>query len=251
MSQYYNGKRIKNIFDPKSVISFKLSRTKVDLFLSCPRCFYFDRRLGIEQPPGYPFTLNSAVDALLKKEFDSYRRQGLAHPLMRAYNIDAIPFQHEKLSEWRSNFKGVSYLHKSTNFILTGAIDDIWVSPSKELFVVDYKSTSKKEEVSLEADWQIAYKRQMEFYQWLLRMNGFKVSSIGYFVYCNGITNKDSFDQKLEFDIKIIPYEGNGGWVEPTILAARKCLDADEIPNAHADCDFCEYNELVHEAINK
>ena len=29
-----------------------------------------DRRLGIAQPPGFPFNLNSAVDNLLKNEFD-------------------------------------------------------------------------------------------------------------------------------------------------------------------------------------
>lgn len=251
MSQYYNGKRSRNVFDPKSKASFKLSRSKVDLFLNCPRCFYLDRRLGVGQPPGFPFSLNSAVDALLKKEFDSYRKQKLAHPLMRAFNIEAVPFHHQDLEEWRSNFKGVSHLHKPTNFTLTGAIDDVWIGQDDELFVVDYKSTSKKEEVSLDADWQIAYKRQMEFYQWLLRQKGFKVSPIGYFVYCNGITDKDVFDQKLEFDIKIISYEGNDSWVEPTVLAARKCLDSDEIPECHEDCDFCCYNTLVTEATKK
>ena len=38
--------------------------------------------------------------------------------------------------------------------------------------VVDYKATAKQRDVTLDADWQIAYKRQMEIYQWLLRANG-------------------------------------------------------------------------------
>ena len=46
----------------------------------------------------------------------------------------------------------------------------------------------------LDADWQDGYKKQIEFYQWLLRGNGFKVSDTGYFVYCNGLKNKDVFD---------------------------------------------------------
>lgn len=50
--------------------------------MDCPRCFYLDRRLGIARPPGFPFNLNSAVDALLKREFDRYRAQGVAHPMM-------------------------------------------------------------------------------------------------------------------------------------------------------------------------
>ncbi len=77
--------------------------------------------------------------------------------------------------------------------------------------------------------------------------NGFKVLTTGFFVYCNGLADKDVFDQKLEFDVKIISYEGNDSWVEPTLLAAQKCLSSDTIPSAHEDCDFCNYNTLVSE----
>jgi len=172
---------------------FKLSRSKIDLFLNCPRCFYLDRRLGVGRPPMFPYTLNSAVDALLKKEFDIHRSKGEAHPMMEHYKIDAIPFKHEKMDEWRNNFTGIQYLHKPTNLLIFGAIDDIWINPDKELIIVDYKSTSKDGDINLDADWQIGYKRQMEIYQWLFRKNDFKVSNIGYFVYANGIKDKEAF----------------------------------------------------------
>ena len=35
------------LFDPDSATPFALSRSKVDLFLQCPRCFYLDRHLSI------------------------------------------------------------------------------------------------------------------------------------------------------------------------------------------------------------
>lgn len=241
MTEYYNAQRTKNLFDPKSKEPFKLSRSKIDLFLNCPRCFYLDRRLGVGQPPGFPFNLNSAVDALLKKEFDIHRAGGTPHPLMKTYGIDAVPFPHDELDKWRENFHGVQFLHEATNFLLTGAVDDVWVNPAGELIVVDYKSTSKKEEVTLDADWQIGYKRQMEFYQWLLRRNGFKVADTGYFVYCNGDTDKAAFDAKLEFDIKVIPYTGDDSWVEQAVQDAHACLESDKIPASGADCDFCNY----------
>jgi len=248
MSKYYTGRRTRNLFDPLSKAPFKLSRSKIELFINCPRCFYLDRRLGVGQPPGYPFSLNSAVDKLLKKEFDLYRGRQSAHPLMRAQGINAVPFQHPKLDHWRNALKGgMEYLHAETNLLLTGAIDDIWAGPGGEVFIVDYKSTSKEEEVSLDADWQISYKRQMEIYQWLFRRNGFKVSPTGYFVYCNGNTGKDTFDAKLEFDIKIIPYEGSDGWIEPKIFELRKCLDSPGIPAPSPDCDFCAYCQALRE----
>jgi len=83
MSEYYNPQRTRNIYDPQDSKSFKISRSKIDLFIECPRCFYLDRRLGIGRPPGFPFTLNTAVDALLKQEFDVYRAKGEAHRLQK------------------------------------------------------------------------------------------------------------------------------------------------------------------------
>ncbi len=248
MSKYYNSKRTRNIFDPKSKEPFKISRSKLDLFLNCPRCFYLDRRMGVGQPPGYPFNLNSAVDALLKKEFDIHRAKKTAHPLMEKYGIDAVPFEHEKIEEWRDSLRrGVQFLHDKTNLILSGGVDDVWVNPKGELIVVDYKATSKNGEVSLDADWQIGYKRQMEVYQWLFRKNGFKVAKTGYFVYCNGDTDKEAFDGKLEFDVKIIPYKGNDSWVEKALIDAKKCLMQKLIPNPSVDCDYCSYVMSVRE----
>jgi RecB family exonuclease len=203
MSEYYNPKRTKNLYDPGAKAPFKLSRSKIELFLNCPRCFYLDRRLGIGQPPGFPFALNSAVDLLLKREFDAHRVKGVAHPMMVAYGLDAIPFTHANMEMWRENFQGVTYYHPQTNFIISGAVDDIWVTPSGELIIVDYKSTSKDTEVNLDAEWQRGYKNQMEIYQWLFRRNGFTVSPTGYFVYCNGKRDRQAFDAKIEFDIKL------------------------------------------------
>lgn len=221
---------------------WKLSRSKIDLFLNCPRCFYIDNKLGIKQPPGYPFNLNSAVDALLKKEFDIYRAKNTQHPLLEKYGVDAKPVSHDELDEWRENFKGVQYVYEPTQTTVTGAIDDLWINSKDEYIVVDYKSTSKNEEITaLDKDWQDGYKRQMEVYQWLLRKKGYKVSDTGYFVYCNGDTDKEAFDGKLEFDVTLISYEGKDDWVESTLLDIKKCLNADEMPKSGDDCDFCTY----------
>ena len=232
--------------------NFTLSRSKIDLFLNCPRCFYLDNKLGVARPPGYPFSLNSAVDKLLKKEFNIYRTAGSAHPLMKEYNIDAVPFRHEKMEEWRDSLRaGVKFFHEKTGMMVRGGVDDVWVNPAGELIVVDYKATSKDEEVNLDADWQIGYKRQMEVYEWLFRRNGFKVLNIGYFVYVNGKTDREAFDGKLEFDVKIIPYKGDDSWVEGTLMEIKKCLEGSEIPEASADCDYCQYRSAAEKVMEK
>ncbi len=230
------------LFDPKSDKPFALSRTKVELFLNCPRCFYLDRRLGIGRPAGFPFNLNSAVDALLKREFDKYRAKGATHPLMAKAGINAVPHAHPELETWRSNFKGVRTLHERTNLELFGAIDDLWRDlGSGELIVTDYKATSKAAEVTIDEPWQISYKRQMEFYQWLLRNRGYTVSNRGWFVYCNGRKDLPAFDSRLEFTIRLLPYDGNDGWVEDTLRGIRETLSAPAPPDSDAECEYCEY----------
>ncbi len=231
----------KKLYDPKSKEAFKLSRSKIDLFLECPKCFYLDRKLGVSRPQGFPFNLNSAVDLLLKKEFDVHRRQQTPHPLMEYYGIEAVPFLEKRIDEWRENFVGVQAHHQKTNFIVFGAVDDIWKHKNGELIVVDYKATSKDEEVNLDAEWQDGYKRQMEVYQWLLRKNDFQVSNIGYFVYANGKRDRDLFEGRLEFDIKLIPYTGKDTWIEDTLLNIKNCLDEENIPKHSHNCEYCSY----------
>jgi RecB family exonuclease len=251
MSQYYMSRKTKGLFDPKGRAPFKLSRSKIDLFIDCPRCFYLDRRLGVGRPPGFPFNLNSAVDHLLKKEFDIHRSDQTTHPLMKAYGIKARPFQHKDINTWRENFVGVQFLHTGTNFLITGAIDDVWIDDNEELHVVDYKATSKDSEVNLDAEWQDGYKRQMEVYQWLLRQNGFKVSDTGYFVYANGLRDRKAFDAKLEFDVQIIPYTGNVDWIEKTLEKALECLKDDRIPKSSKTCDYCSYTSSLGDVLRE
>lgn len=249
MSIYYQAQRTKNRYVAGSHVPFRISRSKIELFMQCPRCFYLDRRLGVAQPPGYPFTLNTAVDTLLKKEFDIHRAKGTAHPLMQTYGIDAVPYEHPQLMAWRDALRGgIQYVHPPTNFLVTGGIDDVWINPQSELLVVDYKATAKDGEVTIDAAWQQSYKRQMEIYQWLFRRNGFRVSSTGYFVYCNGDTDKEAFDAKLEFVVKILPYTGDDAWVEPVLISLQRCLAAATLPPAAAGCDFCAYRAAARQA---
>ncbi len=232
----------RGLYKPKDDKPFKVSRSGIELFVECPCCFYLNNRLGIRRPSGPPFSINKAVDTLLKKEFDVHRVNKTAHPYMKQYGLDAVPFQHEMMDEWRENFKGVRYVHGPTNLLITGAVDDIWENSAGKLIVVDYKATSKNDEVNLDADWQMGYKRQMEIYQWLLRQLGFKVARTGYFVYCNGkVEGVDGFCGKVEFDVVLLPYEGDDSWVEGTLVKLKKCLDSSKTPKSPTDCEFCGY----------
>lgn len=243
-------KRRSNLYNPDSDIPFNVSRSKIDLFLECPQCFYLDRRLGISRPDMPGWSLNSAVDTLLKNEFDGYRDQKKPHWLMAQYNIAAIPFWHEYLHIWRDDVNrkvGASFFHKKTNLNVCGIIDDVWENTNtKELHIVDYKSTSVNGEVSLDGEYKEGYKRQIAVYQWIFRQLGFKVSNVGYFVYANGLKGDGKvFDDKLEFKTTILPYAADDSWVEKAIVALKECLDSPDAPESSPTCKYCGYRKLI------
>ncbi len=223
-----------------------ISRSKIDLFLECPRCFYLDKKLGIKRPGMPGFALNSAVDVLLKKEFDLLRKKKEKHQLMIKYRVNAIPYDHPDLSIWRDDVnkkKGISFFHYPTNLEITGIVDDVWINEKEELIIVDYKSTSTSAKIDLNDKYKQGYKRQIEVYQWIFSQKGFKVSQTCYFVYANASKNRDRFDGKLEFDLEIIPYNGSYDWVEPLIYKIKEVLDSQNIPSSGSDCQYCQFFE--------
>ncbi len=240
--------RKNNTYKYESGKTFKLSRSGIDSFIKCQRCFYLNK-VGNIKDIGMPgFSLNSAHDELMKKELDAYREKAEAHPYMESLNKNLIPFQHEKMEEWRNNFKGIAYHHKKTDLIITGAIDDVWIdTDTNELIIVEYKSTSTQSEIDLNdgTPWKEQYKRQIDIYQWLFRMNGFEVSDDSVFLYSNGIKTAEKFNDVMKFKTYVLEYKGSTDWVEPKIIEIKKVLDQTSIPSLNEECETCSYVESV------
>ncbi|MGH8251112.1 MAG: PD-(D/E)XK nuclease family protein [Steroidobacteraceae bacterium] len=218
----------------------QLSRTKVDLFIECARCLYLDVARGIRRPSGPPFTLNNAVDALLKVEFDRYRAAREPHPLFADAGVDAVPFAHPELDRWRHNFTGVRWLDAETGWTLFGAIDDLWQARSGELIVADYKATSRNE-MPTTAGLYASYRRQIDVYQFLVRRQGFEVSDRGWFVYANCDAKAGGFGDTLKFRTCMLPYDGNDAWVLDTFRRAVATVQAGVIPPPGEKCEYCPY----------
>jgi len=241
-------------YKPSQKTAYRLSRSKIELFMQCPRCFWLDVRHKISRPSSPPFNINKAIDELFKKEFDYFRGRGEPHPLMVEAGIKAVPYQSDQMDKWRralGNDAGVDTIHKPTNLHIYGAVDDVWVDNDGKLIVVDYKATAKAEPVKAlgaEGTWHDMYRRQLEIYQWLLRQNGFEVSNTGYFVYATGSWAHDKFDNVVNFETHVFPHHGNSDWVDKTIMDMKKVMDDDNIPpvgkkvmDPAKPCEFCNY----------
>ena len=222
----------------------KISRSGVEQYIKCPRCFVLAQKYKI-RPFSLPFTLNIAIDNLCKNEFDHYRKLKQPHPLFEEHGIDAVPFDHPKMDEWRENFKGIRYINEKDGYNFGGAVDDVWQKPNGELIISDVKSTAKNnfnwEETCEKYDFPMAYKRQLEIYQWLFRRNGFNVANEAYLVYYNGLKNEPLFNQTFKFELHVIKLDCDDSWVETKLLEAVNLIKSDTLPPPAVPCDNCDY----------
>jgi len=184
------------------------------------------------------------VDNLCKNEFDHYRAKQEPHPLFVEHDIDAVPFQHEKIDEWRTNFTGIRHIDEEAGYNFGGAVDDVWQKPNGDLIVADVKATSKKAfswDDMKDYPYAQGYKRQLEMYQWLFRKNGFSVANEAYLVYFNGLKNEAMFNQELKFELHVVKLECNADWVEEAVLNTKKLLETPGLPAPGTNCEHCKY----------
>ena len=240
--------RASSIYKPNQTEDYKVSRGRFSNFLSCPRCFYLDRVRGLAEPSSPGWTLNTLTDTLLKKEFDTCRAQQKPHRILVENNLSHIvPFQHDDIEHWRNSLSGgLQVRFKDTNIILQGGVDDVWFNTdTEEIVVADYKSQQKNEEVTQEnyfrGAYKEGYKRQLDFYAYLLKGMGYKVSSDAYFYICNAKEVDEGFHGKMLFDEVLIHYKIKTDYLEDEIQKMIDMMNSSEIPNSHESCENCAY----------
>ena len=247
------------IYSPNQNKDFILSRSRFDEFMDCPRCFYLKTNKGFMSPSTPGWTLNTLTDTLLKKEFDECRKKQEPHRIMLENKLDhLVPYKSEiikdkngnnklLLDEWRDSIHyGLKYRFKDTNIILQGGIDDVWFNTkTEELIVADYKSQHKKDGVSQETyfddPYKDSYKRQLDYYAYLLNGMGYKVSSDAYLYICNAKEIDEGFHGKMLFDEVLIHYKIKTDYLETKIQKMINTMNAENIPNSHESCENCAY----------
>ena len=245
------GKRLKanTIYKPGQKEDFQLSRGKFVDFLSCPKCFYLDRVKGLISPSLPGWTLNETTDILLKKEFDKCRKEQLPHRIHLTNNLEhIIPFSHIDIDKWRDSLHhGIKCRFKNTNIILSGGVDDIWKDTrSNEIIVVDYKSQASNYNVSqknyLNSPFRENYRKQIDFYAFILSEMGHNVSDKSYFYVCNADRTLDAFNGQLKFSETLIEYMWDSSWIPKEVENMIKVINSNSIPEPNLSCENCAYN---------
>ena len=246
------------IYSPNQNKDFQLSRSRFDEFMNCSRCFYLKVNKGFMSPSTPGWTLNTLTDTLLKKEFDECRAKQEPHRIMITNNLShLVPYASEiikdkkgndklLIEEWRDSLHyGIKHRFKDTNIILQGGVDDVWFNTkTKELVIADYKSQHKKEisqETYFNDPYKEGYKRQLDYYAYILKGMGFKVSSDAYFYICNAKEIDEGFYGKMLFDEVLIHYKIRTDYLETEIQKMIDAMNSENIPSSHDSCENCAY----------
>jgi hypothetical protein len=201
--------------------------------------------MGIKRPQPFPYALNSAVDALLKEEFDTYRAKNLPHPLLKDNNIKAHLFSNQKLlNQWRNNFAGIRYFDEVLQATLFGAVDDVLeFDPSagsvraKKIAPLDYKSTG-----STAAKIYDRFQLQLDTYTFLMEKNGYQTPRKGYLAFY--IVDKSrGFIDRLPFRKEMVEIETNPSDVYEIFKDGVECLRKETPPPHSQDCQFGKWFE--------
>ena len=207
---------------------FKLSPSSISLFKDCPRCFWLEHIKKIKRPAGIFPSLPSGVDAVLKTHFDKHRARGEVPKELDLKDVKLFDDM-DKLKVWRSNFKGISYTDSDGN-ILHGAVDEI-LKKGNKLIVLDFKTRG----FPCKDDTHEHYIDQLNFYNFLLRMNSHETEDYSYllFFHPKEVTEKGTIVFNL--DLKKMPVDIEAA--ERLWKDALECLEGKEPTET---CNWCQ-----------
>lgn len=213
-------------------MTFTLSPSSLSLMKECPRCFWLTQHKIWKRPASIFPSLPSGMDRILKIHFDKFRDKGELPPEL-CNNGDCKNMKlfddKEKLKEWRSNFKGISFTDKQGN-ILHGAVDNLLVK-GKKIIVLDYKTRG----YPCKEDTHEHYQNQLDIYNYLLKKNGYQTEDYAFLLFyvpkevmSTGEVIFDTELKKMKVDIKM---------AEDIWKKAIKLLNSDCPKKC---CEWCE-----------
>ena len=230
-------------------MAITLSKSALEKYRTCPRCFWLEKREGLKQPEGIRSGLPMGMDRVIKNHYDAWRAQGELPPEIR----EALPGwklydgKRMSLSDMRNWRKGLA-VDLGEGITLSGALDDLLYHPERKVYaMLDYKTKAK---ATNEADTRKYYGLQAEVYDGNLDKNGYPTEGNAIFVYYYPVDFPDNYPMT-------VPTAGNTimGWgVQPIWLtgvdreAPRKLareaaamLEKDAPPAAGQACNVCNY----------
>lgn len=218
------------------MIQIKLSPSTLNLFLECPRCFWFEKVKGIKRPRGIFPSLPGGMDRVIKIHFDSFRSKDMLPPELSGEEFRGVKLFRDQiqLELWRNWKTGLEY-RDSDGSILSGALDDLLVKEGGLHIPFDYKT---KGSVTTEEAAVKYYQNQLDCYTLLLHENKMAVAGFAFLLY---YSPKSVGEQgKVLFELQVLKIPTDHERARTTFRKAVALIKG-PTPSSNGQCEYCTW----------
>lgn len=235
-------------------MSIRLSKSQLDKFISCPKCFWLKQRHKLDQPDMISSKVWKGIERVALAHYEVHRQvKKTPSNLIGQVPPGAIPYQADRI-----DMKALRYWGKGLRFTIDGvevttALDDMLqcgegVGEPKEgdkriYNCIDLKSKSKPTDLDSTID---LYQNQADVYDLAMNVNGYPTDGIVYFDYWYPM----EVDQHMQnataartiqiWGSQVIALKADHERIKKLILEAAACLDS-AMPDPSGTCVVCSY----------
>lgn len=219
----------------------RLSPSKINAFLDCPRCFWMEHNRGLKKPRGIMSSLPGGIDGLVKTYMDGHRVAGTLPPELKQLKGNYVLYNNQgNLMRWRNWRSGLAYRFEKYDITLSGALDDLLMTPDEKYFApFDIKTKGK---ATTREDAVKYYSNQMNCYGLMLDKNGMKISGRAYLLYYH--PTKATGDG-LTFARQLVELDVDPGAAAENCIKVKQCLESPDSPPLNPGCEYCNYIEMA------
>ncbi len=208
----------------------KLSPTSLNLFLECPRCFWFSVNKGIKRPGPPVATITSGLDKVIKEYFNQFRKKNILPPFL-AGKLPGKLMTNLPKNGW------FEFVDEKCDAKLGGYMDECIELEENLYAVLDHKTRGTAPESVHKA-----YQLQMDVYTFLLEKNNFPTQKKAYLVYY--IPQKIISSGDFQFEAVIKEIATNPQRAKDVFYKAIELLKG-FLPSINQDCGFCQWTATL------
>jgi hypothetical protein len=220
----------------------RLSRSALDLYAECPRCFWFDKERGVKRPESIWSTLNGGYKYSIRAYLDACRDRGLELPPQLIGRVDGVLANRITIKRIR----GKSFSCQMGGIIFSGEFEDALEASNGDIvplinvfrgFPVTEKGLSP------------AYQNKADAFSLLLRENNMRVSEYAYIVIWYMDHKQQDFARPFDFHLEVHKVETFPENTTRQINNAIMSLESSEPPESGYDletgekCSYCTFRE--------
>ena len=219
-------------------MGIRLSKSQLDKFVACARCFWLKQRHKLDQPDMISSKVWKGVERITQAHYERHRQaKTTPENLLGQVPDGAIPYQGDRI-----DMKALRYWGKGLRFMVdqvevTTALDDMIQRPGPSggtvYNVCDYKSKSKATD---EESTRQLYQNQADVFDLACNVNEYPTDGKVYFDYWYPVEVRtgtetagvaDTHGRTIQvWGSQVIVLQADHARIKALILAAAACLDS-------------------------